>query len=55
VPEDVGWKRSMLPTVTTVLGIEMIRDGGSLTASFHADDGSKWLLFPSKASQTGTK
>src|SRR5687768_11751675 len=35
----------MAPVVKTVLGVEMIRDGGSLTATFLDEHGSKWVLF----------
>jgi hypothetical protein len=37
----------MLPPVTHVSSVEMIRDGGSLAAIFGGGDGSQyWLFFP---------
>lgn len=33
------------PIVKAVLGVETIRDGGSLAASFLDEHGSKWILF----------
>jgi hypothetical protein len=37
----------VLPPVSHVLSVEMIRDGGSLAAGFRGSDGSEcWLLFP---------
>jgi hypothetical protein len=35
----------MAPVVQTVLGVETIRDGGSLAATFLDEHGSKWILF----------
>src|SRR4030095_3550303 len=35
----------MAPVVRTVLGVETIRDGGSLAAKFLDEHGSKWILF----------
>ncbi len=35
----------MAPIVKTVLGVETIRDGGSLAATFLDEHGSKWILF----------
>jgi hypothetical protein len=35
----------MAPVVKTVLGVETIRDGGSLAARFLDEHGSKWILF----------
>lgn len=37
----------MIPAISHVLGVEMIRDGGSLAACFRGSDGSEyWLMFP---------
>lgn len=35
----------MLPSVGLVLSVEMIRDGGSLAATFQGTDGCEYLLF----------
>lgn len=34
----------MAPVAKTLLGVETIRDGGSLAASFLDEHGSKWIL-----------
>jgi hypothetical protein len=34
----------MVPIVKSVVDANMIRDGGSLTATFHDPDGSEWIL-----------
>lgn len=35
----------MLPSISVVNSVEMIRDGGSLAASFHCKNGSEYSLF----------
>ena len=35
----------MLPSIGLVLSVEMIRDGGSLAASFQGSNGAKYWLF----------
>jgi hypothetical protein len=35
----------MLPTVCKILGVEMIRDGGSLAAKFESDSAGRYILF----------
>jgi len=35
----------MAPVIKAVLGVETIRDGGSLAASFLDERGSEWILF----------
>lgn len=35
----------MLPSITFVNSVEMIRDGGSLAASFQGENGSEYWLF----------
>ena len=35
----------MVPIVKTLLDVEMIRDGGSLAASFLDEDRAEWILF----------
>jgi len=46
VPRHIcGLKISMAPAVKTVTGIERIRDGGSLAATFVDDHGATWILF----------
>lgn len=37
----------MIPAISHILGVEMIRDSGSLAACFRGSDGSEyWLMFP---------
>ena len=46
---------AMLPAIAHALSIEMLRDGGSLCASFQGTDGSQyWLLLPVVIAGPGT-
>jgi hypothetical protein len=47
VVSTLGFTQDMLPSITLAHSIEMLRDGGSLCASFQGANGSYyWLLLP---------